>query len=291
VSTSPIFQRLKFSIVTPSLNSELFIENTIVSVLQQCYNNLELIIIDGGSTDKTVEIIKKYQKHITFWVSEPDRGQASAINKGFRLATGDIFAWLNSDDTYEPGVISKVAERFRQTPHADVLSGCCKLWYGDHRDRLIGPSPLRTYSDFLRVNSNWMSERLIIQPEAFFRRAAYLQANGLREELHYCLDVSLWMEMAKNGCVFESVDEHWANLRMHRGQKTSDLAQAYHELLLEAWRRVQNDREVLDDAWAVAGDVVAGWDRLLTQAKSKVNVFRNSTSYRLGRSLTRFKFW
>jgi Glycosyl transferase family 2 len=291
VSTSPLRRSLKFSIVTPSYNSELFIEQTIASVLEQSYDNLELIIIDGGSSDNTVQIIKKYEPYIANWVSEPDNGQASAINKGFRLATGDVFAWLNSDDTYEPGVISKVAERFHETPRADVISGCCKLWYGDHRDRLIGPSPLRTYSDFLRVNSNWMSDRLIIQPEAFFRKAAYTRANGLREGLRYCLDVSLWMELARNGCVFHSVNEHWANLRMHRGQKTFDLGRAYHELLQEAWRRVQNDREILDDPWTVATDIVAGWDRLLTESESKTNTLKQSTSYRFGRTMARLKFW
>lgn len=291
MSTSTIPQLLKFSIVTPSFNSELFIENTIVSVLDQNYDNLEFFIIDGGSTDKTVEIIKKYEKYITHWLTEPDNGQGSAINKGFRLATGDIFAWLNSDDTYEPGVISRVAGRFHQTPRAEVVSGCCKLWYGDQRDRLIGPSPLRTYSDFLCVNSNWMSDRLIIQPEAFFRRAAYTRANGLREELRYCLDVSLWMEMAKNGCVFESVNEHWANLRMHPGQKTFDLGRAHHELLQEAWRRVQNDHETLDDPWTVATDIVAGWDRLLIETKSRADTLKNSTSYRFGRALAGLKFW
>jgi len=291
VSTSPIPQFLKFSIVMPSLNSELFIEDAIASVLGQNYDNLEFFIIDGGSRDKTVEIIKKYETYIANWVSEPDNGQASAINKGFRLATGDIFAWLNSDDTYEPGVFLKVAERFRQTPRADVVSGCCKLWYNDQRDRLIGPSSLRTYSDFLRVNSNWMSGRLIIQPEAFFRKAAYTKANGLREELRYCLDVSLWMEMAKDGCVFESVNEHWANLRMHPGQKTFNLARAYHELLQEAWRRVRNDHEILDDPWTVATDIVAGWDRLLTETESEANTLKNSTSYRFGRTLTGLKFW
>ena len=284
-------QFLKFSIVMPSLNSELFIEDAIASVLGQNYDNLEFVIIDGGSRDKTVEIIKKYDNYIANWVSEPDNGQASAINKGFQLATGDIFAWLNSDDTYELGVFSKVAERFHQTPRADVVSGCCKLWYGDQRDRLVGPSPLRTYGDFLRVNSNWMSGRLIIQPEAFFRKAAYTKAHGLREELRYCLDVSLWMEMAKNGCVFESVNEHWANLRIHPGQKTFDLARPYHELLQEAWRRVQNDHEILDAPWTVAADIVAGWDRLLTETELKANTLKNSTSYRFGRTLAGLKFW
>jgi glycosyltransferase involved in cell wall biosynthesis len=291
VPTSPIPKSLKFSIVVPSFNSELFVEETIVSVLDQNYGNLEFVIIDGGSSDKTVDIIKKYDKYIASWVSEPDNGQAAAINKGFRLATGDVLAWLNSDDTYQPEVISTVAECFYKTPRADVVSGCCKLWYGDQRDRLIGPSPLRTYSDFLRVNSNWMSEKLIIQPEAFFRKAAYAQAKGLREELRYCLDVSLWMEMAKNGCVFESVNEHWANLRVHPDQKTFDLGRPYHELLSEAWRRVQNDHEMLDDPWTVANDIVAGWDRLLTQAESNATILKNSTSYRFGRTLAGLKFW
>ncbi len=108
----------KISIVTPSYNQAEFLERTILSVLNQNYPNLEYIIIDGGSTDGSVEIIKKYEKFLAYWVSEKDKGQADAINKGFKRATGDIVAWQNSDDTYSPDALQSVAGFFRQNPNA-----------------------------------------------------------------------------------------------------------------------------------------------------------------------------
>jgi glycosyltransferase involved in cell wall biosynthesis len=110
----------KISIVTPSFNQGRFIEKTILSVIEQDYPNLEYIIIDGGSTDESVEIIKKYEKHLAYWVSEPDRGQSHAINKGFERATGEIFGWLNSDDWYHPGALKALAEAFAANPEAGV---------------------------------------------------------------------------------------------------------------------------------------------------------------------------
>jgi glycosyltransferase involved in cell wall biosynthesis len=108
----------KISIVTPSFNQGRFIEKTILSVIEQDYPNLEYIIIDGGSTDESVEVIKKYDQHLAYWVSEPDRGQSHAINKGFERATGEIFGWLNSDDWYHPGALKAVAEAFAANPEA-----------------------------------------------------------------------------------------------------------------------------------------------------------------------------
>jgi glycosyltransferase involved in cell wall biosynthesis len=113
----------KISIVTPSFNQGQYIEETILSVLSQNYPNLEYIIIDGGSTDDTVEIIKKYESRITYWVSEPDRGQSHAINKGLQKCTGEIFNWLNSDDWYMPGALFDVANAFRINSRAQFVSG------------------------------------------------------------------------------------------------------------------------------------------------------------------------
>jgi len=111
----------KISIVTPSYNQAEFLERTILSVLNQNYLNLEYIIIDGGSNDGSVEIIKKYEKYLTYWVSEKDKGQGCAISKGFEKSTSDILAWLNSDDTYLPGTFYKIAKDFRQNSEVDLI--------------------------------------------------------------------------------------------------------------------------------------------------------------------------
>src|SRR5262249_52247597 len=129
----------RISIVTPSYNQGQFIEETIRSVVLQGYPNLEYIVMDGGSKDGTLNILRKYEDAIDFWISAPDKGQAAAINKGIATASGEILAWLNSDDTYELGVLSAVAKTFQQHPDADVVSGRCRLWYGNDRDRLIEP--------------------------------------------------------------------------------------------------------------------------------------------------------
>src|SRR6516165_3673631 len=187
----------RISIVTPSYNQAQFIEETIRSVLLQGYPNLEYVIMDGGSSDQSVKIIKKYEPWLAYWVSTRDKGQAEAINKGFARATGEIWAWLNSDDVYEMGVFSRVAKLFQQLPDVDVLSGRCRRWDGGGRGNLIDPSPLRTLEDFLKIKTNWTSGRMIVQPEAFFRPGAFEVAKGVREELNYCFDGCLWMDMAK----------------------------------------------------------------------------------------------
>src|SRR5512134_129792 len=117
----------KISIVTPSFNQGKYLERTIRSVIEQDYPNLEYIIIDGGSTDESVEIIRKYEKHLAYWVSEPDRGQSHAINKGFDRATGEIFGWLNSDDWYVPGALKAVAEAFAANPEAGAVVGAGEM--------------------------------------------------------------------------------------------------------------------------------------------------------------------
>src|ERR1035437_4288596 len=113
----------KISVITPSFNQGKYLESTIKSVLEQDYPNLEYIVIDGGSEDNSVEIIKKYEKHLAYWESVKDKGQSHAINKGFAIATGEILAWLNSDDTYEQNAIYNIAEWFRKYPELDFIYG------------------------------------------------------------------------------------------------------------------------------------------------------------------------
>lgn len=281
----------KITVVTPSFNQGQFIEHTILSILEQRYPHLEYIVMDGGSTDGTVDILRKYERHLNFWSSQPDKGQADAINKGFARASGDILAWLNSDDVYEKGVLRQVADLFEQLPDVDVLSGRCRLWYGDSRDLLVGASPLRSLGDFLKIDSNWRRKILLVQPEVFFRRKAFNSVGGLRSELHYCFDQCLWMDMAKSGCTFASVDRHWANLRMHEGQKTQDLTAAHAELSRVAWDQLRENWKRLADPLAIADDIFSAIEHLLTKEREISRKLTQSTSYRLGRFVTKRKFW
>jgi glycosyltransferase involved in cell wall biosynthesis len=115
----------KISIITPSFNQGKFLEETILSIISQKYPSLEFIIIDGGSTDESVEVIKKYGQHITYWISEKDNGQAEAINKGFEKATGEIITWLNSDDLYEKDALLTIGKMFAESPDVDFIFGDC----------------------------------------------------------------------------------------------------------------------------------------------------------------------
>ena len=297
-STAPVGETQKnggawprISIVTPSYNQGQFIEETIRSVLLQGYPNIEYIVMDGGSKDNTLDILRKYEHAIDFWISAPDKGQAEAINKGFARATGDIWAWLNSDDVYEMGVFSRVAELFQQLPDVDVLSGRCRRWDGIGRGRLHDPSPLRTLEDFLKIKSNWTNGRLIIQPEAFFRPNAFKVAKGIREEFHFCFDACLWMDMAKVGTVFHSVDQHWANLRIHEGQKISDATGTVHELVRLAWVQVRENRKIIRDPLAVSEEIIQVLEELFMNERTASRALRGSTSYRIGRLLTKMKIW
>ncbi|GAG62509.1 unnamed protein product [marine sediment metagenome] len=134
----------RISVITPSYNQGRFLEKTILSVLNQNYPNLEYIIIDGGSTDESINIIKKYENYIDYWVSEKDRGQADALNKGFKKATGDIIGWQNSDDIYLPSVFLKIAELFKQNPKIDIIYG--NRFDIDEDNNIIGESIFTKFS-------------------------------------------------------------------------------------------------------------------------------------------------
>jgi len=181
----------KISIVTPSYNQGQFIEETIRSVLLQGYPNLEYIIIDGGSTDNSVEIIKKYEKWLTCWVSEPDKGQSDAINKGWRKSTGEILAWLNSDDLYLPDTLNIVAEYFSKNPKSLMIYGNCKLINkrGEEIEVLGGFS----FDAYRLLTFNY-----IPQPSLFLRKGAFERVKLLDIDLHYIMDWDLLLRLAIN---------------------------------------------------------------------------------------------
>src|SRR5262245_6770091 len=205
----------RVTIVTPSFNQGGFIEETIRSVLLQDYPDLEYLIIDGGSSDDTVQIIKKYEPWIHYWVSEPDRGQSHAINKGFERAQGEIVAWLNSDDTYEPHAI-EIAVRHMVTRHAAIVYGNCNLVDQAGVPYQVVVPPAVTLDSLLRF---WINFSTPPQPAIFFRRQV-LEAVGLLDEsLHYVMDYELWVRIARK-YPFSYFDAAIGNYRMQRNSKT-----------------------------------------------------------------------
>ena len=207
-----------FSIVTPSFNQGEFIEETILSVLNQGYPNLEYIVIDGGSNDNSVEIIKKYSGSFAYRVSEKDRGQSHAINKGFARASGDIFAWLNSDDRLEPDALAAVAEASMQYTETGVFVG-----HGRKSDR-FGNTVYYKEPDQLTFERlcEWMDGGNFMQPSCFFRRAAWEVSGPLDENIHIALDVDLWLRMIKS-VGFRRIDKLLSTAMVHEDAKTTAL--------------------------------------------------------------------
>ncbi|MDF2054906.1 glycosyltransferase [Priestia megaterium] len=203
------------SIITPSFNQRNFISETIQSVLQQDYSKIEHIIIDGGSTDGTVELLKEFrQKDTRFhFISESDRGQSHAINKGLKIANGEIIGWLNSDDTYLPGAVGKAVEAFRNNPNWGTVYG--NAYITDEMNRVIRPYP----TEKVDVNSLFHSCS-ISQPAAFIRKNLFQLLQGVNEDLQFCMDYDLWIRIAKTGHQLGYINEFLANSRWHQSSKT-----------------------------------------------------------------------
>ncbi len=209
----------KLSIITPSYNQSQYLEETIRSVLFQGYPNLEYIIIDGGSTDGSVEIIKKYEPWLAYWISEPDQGQSNAINKGFQRSTGTIFAWINSDDVYKPGTFFKVAEVFQKHPDSTVFFGDCDVI--DEYSRIVTTIRGNQFDpkELLLVTNKHHN---ITQPSSFFSSSAVRQVGGLNESLHMIMDIDIYLRLASQfgTDTFHYVPETWSCFRRHSLQKT-----------------------------------------------------------------------
>lgn len=222
----------KISIVTPSFNQAAFLERTIQSVVNQNYPNLEYIIIDGGSTDGSVELIKKYKKYLTYWVSEKDRGQSHAINKGLKLATGDWLAWQNSDDIYYPGVFNDVAKSAQESPKSDLIIGNMNLI--DDKDEIINNLKYvrPTYHSLL-------AEGMVLTNQAaFWKRGVHEKIGFMNEGLHYGMDYDWFLRLLSAGSATH-VNKTWGALRMHEATKTTqfqELFRAEYDQILEGKR-------------------------------------------------------
>ena len=201
------------SIVTPSFNQAAYIEETILSVLNQDYPQVEYIIVDGGSTDVSREIIERYADRLAWWVSERDRGQTDAINKGFAHAKGEILAWLNSDDTYLPGAIAEAAAFLEANPQAGMVYGDANLV--DQQGTLLGKFPARQ-TDYRRLRRGYVH---IPQQAAFFRASLWRQVGPLDPSFYFAMDYDLWVRLARLAplCYHPRT---WANFRLHSAGKS-----------------------------------------------------------------------
>ena len=199
------------SIITPSFNQANYLEQTLRSVLEQDYARIEYIVIDGGSTDGSVEIIRKYKDRFAYWVSEKDNGQAEAINKGLVRAKGEIVAWLNSDDYYLPNTISEVVKAFEENP--DILMVYGDVLAVDEQGQTINVLKYKqlSFEDLLCF-------QIIGQPSVFFRRAALEKAGLLDASLHFLLDHHLWLRIAQQGKILH-VPQTWSAARYHAEAK------------------------------------------------------------------------
>lgn len=220
----------KISVVIPSYNQGQFIERTLRSIFDQAYSNLEVIVIDGGSSDDTVEILTKYDDKLAYWVSEADRGQSHALNKGFAQATGDIFAWQNSDDTYVDGAFNRAVAALRKHPEKKIIFG--DYFAIDEFDQELR----RIYSFDFSINQ-FIFEGFHLNSQAmFWRSAVHARFGEFDEDLHRTMDYDMIMRFGQNEGenAFLRIDDALACFRRHADQKThgfDDVVSKEHEYI------------------------------------------------------------
>ena len=199
------------SVITPSYNQSAYVKQTMDSVLSQDIPGIEYVVIDGGSTDGSVDLIRSYENRLSGWISEKDRGQADAVNKGVSRTTGDVIGWLNSDDLYLPGAVNKALAYLSAHPEVDAVYG--DVISIDGEGKMINVMRFDQYT-----LEDLMSFRVISQPGVFFRRSAWEKAGGLDLSYHFMLDHHLWLRMASRG-KFTYLPEPLAAARFHAEAK------------------------------------------------------------------------
>ena len=223
----------KISIVTPSYNQGQYIEETIRSVLLQNYPSLEYIIIDGGSSDETVSIIKKYEKWITYWVSERDSGQPEAINKGIKLCTGEIFNWINSDDYLSEGALCHIGRQYQLTQF-EMLAGSVYNFSGNSGDTATG-----NYHGIIKNTNlslkNYFDGGLYFHQPGLWLKSGLIGKITIEESLHYCFDTKFLLELLELQPKVIYTDRILVNFRLHDQSKTI----AVHDKFLEEFEALR----------------------------------------------------
>ncbi len=202
------------SIVTPSFNQAQYLEGTILSVISQSYQPIEYIIIDGGSTDGSLEIVEKHADQLAYWVSEKDKGQTDALNRGFAAARGSIFAWLNSDDIYKPDAVGEAVDYLLQHPQVGMVYG--DLDFIDENNRVIGKFPA-AQTNLKLLRRGYVH---IPQPSAFFRADHWHKVAPLDDSFYFAMDYDLWVRLARLTKFKYLPGKTWASFRLHSGAKT-----------------------------------------------------------------------
>lgn len=234
----------RIAIVTPSFRQGHFIEETIRSILLQNYPNLEYYVMDGGSQDATVEVLKKYEPWLAGWVSEKDRGQTHAINKGFARSSGKapIHAYINSDDYYQSGAFEKAARAFLADPKLGIYHGRCRYIAEDgtptgtdHQGRL------ENYTQVLNVWDYWWKGKQFIQPEVFWNGDLHRQIGDFREELFFVMDYEFWTRLFRAGATVRRVEDQLATFRVLATQKSAQKDNLSNEMLTKVIGPQLND--------------------------------------------------
>lgn len=200
---------MKVTIVTISYNQARFLEQTLLSVLDQDYPDIEYIVVDPGSADGSRELIQKYQDRIARIIFEPDQGPAQGLNKGFKFATGEIFGFLNSDDVLLPGAVSTIVKYFKDHPEIDVVSGNAKVIDQDNREIR------KVFSDRFILKGVPYGYLHLIQPSTFFRNAAFKKVSGFNEKNNVAWDEELYVNMKLAGMKFDRIDKELSAFRIH----------------------------------------------------------------------------
>lgn len=224
------------SIITPSYNQAKYLEQTMLSVLNQDHPHIEYIVVDGASTDGSVEIIKKYAGKLAHWESAKDKGQAEAINKGFARATGEIVAWLNSDDYYLPGAVRAAVKVFEENP--EVVLVYANMLAVDENGQTFNTLTYKqlTLEDLLCF-------QIIGQPSVFMRRSALQKTSGLDLTFHFLLDHLLWIKIAKQGRILH-VNETWSAARYHAEAKNVAKAAEFGREAFRILETIAQDKDL-----------------------------------------------
>jgi len=265
----------RISIVTPSYNQASFLEETILSVLNQGYENLEYIVIDGGSTDGSADIIRKYEARLAHWVSEPDEGQYHALQKGFARAKGELLGWLNSDDAYLPGALSAVGHAYAKHPDSCIAGPVINFDHRSGEEKLVSQHGI-TFENMVKF---WEQQYSWHQPGLFFPRSAYELAGGLNGSLNYAMDHDLVCRLLRH-CRVVYVDEPIAKFRLHTASKTCT---AWDQYMLELsavsqryWDLVEPVDETAHDQYLAERLVVVAVDNLPRHPGHAARLFGHS---------------